>query len=256
MGDRLMYLSGVTSDKEEPAMIRAGIGLMIQPGNSYHRRVDRYPAWAADNGCFNPDTYIGDDAWLEWLDRLPRDGCLFVVIPDVSRRPDGSLGGDPVATWAKFEELAPVVREMGFPVALAAQDGIEDMPNLWEQLDACDCLFIAGSTAWKVGPEAERVGLMARALGKWVHGGRVNSLRRMKAMRYCLSFDGTFLKYRRRRRAGEPEGARDERGPAEIATWTTWLDSNPALWDFEAPSLPVHRAHVTSHSGRRPSDGE
>jgi hypothetical protein len=60
-------------------------------------------------------------------------------------------------------------------------------------------------------------------------------------MRYCLSFDGTYLKYRRRRRAGEHDTARDERGPGEIATWQTWLDSNPALWDFESPSLPVHK---------------
>src|SRR5690606_4057045 len=115
-GDGMKYLTGVTNDRDEPALIRHGVGLLIQPGNSYHLRVGRYPYWAADNGCFNPDTYIGDDAWLDWLDRLPRERCLFVVMPDVARRPDGSLGGDPVATWEKFKELAPVARDMGFPV--------------------------------------------------------------------------------------------------------------------------------------------
>lgn len=244
----MIYLSGVTNDRDEPVMIERGIGLMIQPGNSYHLRVDRYAYWAADNGCFNPDTYVGDDAWLDWLDRLPREGCLFVVVPDVARRPDGSLGGDPVATWDKFVELAPLVRGMGFPVALAAQDGVENMPNLREQLEACDCLFVAGSDDWKVGPDAERVGRMARALGKWVHGGRVNSLKRMKLMRYCNSADGTFLKYRKRRRSGEDEAARDLRGTGEIAGWVDWLRRNPSLFPCpEVPSLPVHRAaHVAA----------
>jgi hypothetical protein len=239
----VIYLSGVTSDRYEPDLIARGVGLMIQPGNSYHLRVDRYPYWAADNGCFQPATYIGDDAWLDWLDRLPRERCLFAVVPDVARRPDGSLGGDPVATWAKFEELAPIVQAMGFPAALAAQDGIEDMPNLREQLDACDVLFLAGSTEWKLGPQAEWIAHLARAMGKWVHMGRVNSLKRMKRAREmgCNSADGTFIKYRRRKRAGE-DIAPEARGTDEIGGWLLWLDANPPLFTDEMPSLPVHRA--------------
>lgn len=248
----MIYLSGVTNDREEPALVAAGIGLVVQPGNSYHLRIGRFPWWAADNGCLNPATYKGDDRWLEWLDRLPREGCLFVVAPDVARRPDGSLGGDPVGTWAKFAELGPLVQQMGFPAALAAQDGMETMGNVDEQLEACDCLFIAGSTAWKVGAAAEGLARRARNLGKWVHMGRCNSGKRIERARAmgCCSADGTFLKYRGRRRAGEADDARESRGVGEIGGWLAALQQNPllpGLGTFEAPALRVHReAHDRS----------
>lgn len=237
----MIYLSGVTSDRIEPDLLAHGVGLLIQPGNSYHLRVSRYPYWGADNGCFNPGTYKGDEAWLDWLDRLPRKGCLFAVVPDVARRPDGSLGGDPVATWAKFAQLAPLVQDMGFPAALAAQDGIENMANLREQLEALDCLFIAGSTAWKLGPRAEKVAKMARNMGKWVHMGRVNSFTRMERARSmgCNSADGTFLKYRLRQRG---QGNIEKRGALEVVKWIVRLDTHRGLFDdFETPSRPEHR---------------
>lgn len=226
-------MSGCTNDKIEPTLIAAGVGLMVQPGSGYATRILRYPYWAADNGCFNPDTYIGNDAWLNWLDKLPRERCLFVVIPDVSRRPDGSLGGDPVATWVKFQELAPVVREMGFPVALAAQDGIEDMPNLREQLEACDCLFIAGSTEWKLSLAAELVAKQARNLGRWVHMGRANSGKRLERARSmgCNSVDGTYLRF-------------PDTNMPKLIGWLDWLDATPmipGIHQFESPSHPNHR---------------
>lgn len=247
----MIYLTGSTNYRDEPALIAAGIGLIIQPANSYSKWVGRYPYWAADNGCFKPETYIGDDAWLEWLDRLSREGCLFVVIPDVARRPDGQLGGDPVATWSKFRMLAPLVREMGFPVALAAQNGIESMPNLREQLEACDCLFIGGSDEWKVSDESASVVRLARSLGKWCHMGRVNSRKRMAQARLmgCQSGDGTFVKYRIRKKAEDREGDIDKRGASEIGGWITFLgDNKPLPFEvFEAPSLPVHlKAHIAS----------
>lgn len=252
----MKYLTGVTNDRDEAEIIRYGIGLMIQPGNSYHLRVDRYPFYAADNGCFNPDTYKGDDAWLDWLDALPRERCLFAVVPDVARRPDGSLGGDPVATWDKFLALSPIVQAMGFPAALAAQDGIENMPNVNLQLALCDALFLAGSTEWKVGPEAEKLAHLARSMGKWVHMGRVNSLKRMKRAREmgCNSADGTFLKYRRRKNG---HGILDARGAGEIGGWLVWLDANPPLFNDETPSLPVHKdaiAQAPDFAGRSTAD--
>ncbi len=229
----MRYLSGCTNDTDEPALIAAGIGLMVQPGNSYVRRIDRYPMAAADNGALNPETYIGDDRWLEWCDRLPRS-VAFVVVPDVARRPDGSLGGDPVATWAKFQELAPVVKEMGHHVALAAQDGIELMPNLHEQIEACDVLFIAGSTDWKLA--AWPIVRMARNMGKPVHMGRVNSLRRLQTARLmgCTSADGTQLRYLNRTRA---DGTR--RGVAELLRQVEVLNQTPVLpglFQFEVPN--------------------
>lgn len=43
---------------------------------------------------------------------------------------------------------------------------------------AIRCLFIGGSTEWKEGPHAARLMQEAHARGKWVHVGRVNTLRR------------------------------------------------------------------------------
>jgi hypothetical protein len=247
----MIYLSGSTNDRDEPQMIAAGIGLIAQPGNGYWRRVDRYHWWAADNGCFTEETYVGDDAWLDWLDRLPRDRCLFAVLPDVARRPDGSLGGDPVATWERFGQLVDIVRDLGFPPALAAQNGIENMANLHEQLDACDALFLAGGPIdggieWKESPAAAHVARLARNQGRWVHMGRVNTRRRLELARAmgCNSADGTFMRWARRRRARDTHSTdRDRRGVADLEGWYAYLASRPPLpldrW--ETPSLPVHR---------------
>lgn len=252
----MIYLTGATNDDAEPVFIAAGSGLMIQPRSAYRKRRDRYPYFAIDNGCLNQKTYVGDVKFLDFVDQHPRDRCLFVVIPDVARKPDGSLGGDPVATWAKFQELAPIVREMGFPVALAAQDGIETMPNVRDQIDECDCLFIAGSTAWKLGPGAALVASLARNAGKWVHMGRVNSKKRLAIARAmgCQSADGTCLKYRRRKRKTDTEtNGLSQRGAGEITAWTKFLEDNPPLplTRFEGPTLDIHRrAHLASDTHR------
>lgn len=101
----MIYLSGSTNDTVEKALVAAGVGLMAQPA-TYGSRTPRYPFWGADSGCFNPVTYVGDDRYLRWLEALDaKERCLFATCPDVARTPDGELGGDPVATWARFEEL-------------------------------------------------------------------------------------------------------------------------------------------------------
>lgn len=122
---------------------------------------------------------------------------------------------------------------MGFPVALAAQNGIENMPNLAEQIDACDCLFIAGDTKWKLGIHAERVAKLARNAGKWVHMGRGNSRKRLERARSmgCQSIDGTYLRF-------------PDTNLPKLVGWLDWLDNTPMLpgiHEFESPSHPHHR---------------
>lgn len=232
----MIYLSGVTNDRDEPALIGAGIGLLVQPGNSYHLRVDRYPHFAADNGCFGGKW--DEDKHLAWLDRLPRT-ALFAVAPDVY--PDAQ------ATLELSAGYFELIRDMGFPVALVAQDGAEHLDLPWDDFD---CLFIGGErqeVEWKLGPYAEQVARAARAHGKWVHMGRVNSLKRMDRARSmgCLSADGTLLKWRRRVLPDEDSRAEsDDRSIGALAHWQSWLHRNPPLplSRFETPSLPVHRA--------------
>lgn len=233
----MIYLTGSTNARDEPTFIARGVGLIVQPGNSYGSRVDRYPCWAADNGCFA--ARWDEDTWLEWLDRLPRDRCLFAVAPDVY--PDAA------ATLERSLTYSDLVRRMGYPVALVAQDGAEHLDIPWDEFDA---LFIGGKVArrgereWKTGSGAEALCRQARLLGKWVHMGRVNSLRRIQHARAmgCNSADGTFVKYRRRRRQRDSsEDDRDARGAGELTDWLAFLDRQGILERFEAPALPVHR---------------
>lgn len=58
-------------------------------------------------------------------------------------------------------------------------------------------LFVGGSTAWKLGGAARSIIRQAKALGKHVHMGRVNSERRYRyALAIgCDSCDGTYLTF-------------------------------------------------------------
>ena len=65
----------------------------------------------------------------------------------------------------------------GLPAALVLQDGIpgpEAVP--WDQIEA---VFVGGSTEFKLGELAREIVGEATARGKWIHVGRVNSLRRI-----------------------------------------------------------------------------
>lgn len=144
--------------------------------------------WCADNGCYGKG-YPGDDKWLAWLDTYTaeqRERCLFATAPDVV--------GDAVATLARSAVWLPRIRALGYPAALVAQNGLESLDVPW---DTFDVLFIGGDTAWKLGPDARVLVAEAKARGKWVHMGRVNSERRMRYADAigCDSADGTYLAF-------------------------------------------------------------
>jgi hypothetical protein len=70
------------------------------------------------------------------------DKIRFVVAPDVVANARGTL--DLFRVWA------PRIRERGFRVALAGQDGLEYLQEeiLWNIVDA---FFVGGTTQWKLG---------------------------------------------------------------------------------------------------------
>lgn len=162
------------------------LGLMAQPGNTVHLWAGHYPAWAADNGCFAAGDRFDLGAYLCWLATLPTAGCLFAVAPDVV--------GDARATWERSRRVLPAIRRLGFPAALVAQDGLDVAALDW---DAFDCLFVGGTTAYKLSEAAYSAVGEAKRRGKHTHMGRVNSLRRLRlaAMAGYDSADGTFLKF-------------------------------------------------------------
>lgn len=180
-----MYLSGAKNAAIAADLAAGGIGLLRTPGNRY--TLEGVAVWALDNGCFT-GAYPGDGAYLALLDELEahRDRCLFVAVPDVVADAD--------ATLARFPDMAARIRARGWPVALVGQDGMEARPVPWQ---AVDWLFIGGSTEWKLGAGAADLIRQARARGKRVHVGRVNSWRRFArfAALGCDTADGTYLAF-------------------------------------------------------------
>lgn len=123
--------------------------------------------WAVDNGA-----YKGFDAtaFASLLVRLSgRPGCVFVACPDVV--------GNARATADRFAQWRHVIAELGFPVALVLQNGIEDIGVPWSQLDA---IFVGGDDEFKLSNATADIIQTAKEMGKWVHVGRVNSMERIE----------------------------------------------------------------------------
>src|SRR5262245_17875336 len=137
--------------------------------------------FAIDNGAFAGFDRSAFERLLEkHKDR--QDLCRFVAVPDVvasARR-----------TLEAFEQWRE--RLAGWRLALVAQDGLENLPIPWNQIDA---VFIGGSTEWKLGKHAADVIRTAKICGKWVHVGRVNTPGRFEYFDElgADSIDGTGL---------------------------------------------------------------
>jgi hypothetical protein len=203
-----LYLTGVSCGPSRAARL-PNLGLLAQPGNSVLRDVDagHYEMFAADNGFYglgNVDRAAWEaaaDRWLRWLvdEVVPRrDRCLYATAPDVLRwiEVDGARipVGDAAATLERSAPYLDVIRRLGLPAALVGQDGLEDLDVPWSDMDV---LFLGGSTAWKIGEAAADLSREAKARGKWVHMGRVNSWERLTRARLsgCDSADGTYLAF-------------------------------------------------------------
>lgn len=172
------------------AAIQAGrLGYIDTPAQG-NKRPDGV-TWVADNGCFS-DRWDEGKWWRFLVENAHRaDSCAFAVAPDVVADAD--------ATLARSLPWMPRIKALGYPVAFVAQDGLTIESTPWDDLDV---LFIGGSTAWKLGPQARELAGEAKRRGKGVHCGRVNSGRRL---RYAAaphpfglgadSVDGTFLTF-------------------------------------------------------------
>jgi hypothetical protein len=136
--------------------------------------------WAIDNGAF---AGFNAHAFMQLLKRAenqPR--LLWVAAPDVV--------GDAVKTLRSFAHWSPGIERMGFKVAFVGQDGAEDLLIPWGNFD---CWFIGGSTEWKLSDASRDLCREAKRLGKQIHMGRVNSLRRMRRAQLfgCDTVDGS-----------------------------------------------------------------
>lgn len=145
------------------AEIGVPVGQLLTPLTSYSLRAHRF---AIDNGGFNE---LDVDGLVRLMKREEqnRERCFFVTAPDVAC--------SALRTIELFHHFKPLFK--GWPVAFVCQDGQENLPMHWDEIDA---IFIGGSTSWKCSQHAVHLIKAAKALGKWVHAGRVNTASRWK----------------------------------------------------------------------------
>lgn len=180
----MIYLSGKI---RENLHLRPDMGWMLTPASG--RRATFGAPWAADNSCFSQGDRFRPAHFLTWLEAMDeqRDTCLFAVAPDVV--------GDAAATLRRSQPFFLPIHAAGYNVAFVAQDRQETLPLPWDDFE---CLFIGGTTGWKLSEPAFALAAEAKARGKWTHMGRVNSRIRLRASAAAGfdSADGTFITYR------------------------------------------------------------
>lgn len=207
----MIYLCNASSPPIKQAMREGHVGMLTTPREG--KSPAEIPVWAADNGCYGVG-YPGDIGYLNWLlrHRKHAERCLWATAPDVV--------GDAAATLKRSKPMLPLIRALGYRAAFIAQNGLDLRRIPWDNFDA---LFIGGAaecrpckyirpvgmatvikrcpicgrqfSEWKLGEEAAAAVVEAKARGKAVHMGRVNSGKRLiyAATLGCSSSDGTFL---------------------------------------------------------------
>ena len=212
------FLTGHSSPPvREAAKTNAGLGLLITPWTQqYIGHAGDYSHIALDNGVYSEFTGsqpFSAEKFRAMIKKVASNPELagktqFVVAPDVV--------GDWEGTLERSKPWLSEIRKSGLPVAFAAQDGIEKHPDKipWDDFDV---LFIGGSTAWKLGfnpidgvfrptdsqlrqsgynHDFTKMLREAKARGKRIHMGRVNSWKRAEMANYGMqldTMDGNFI---------------------------------------------------------------
>lgn len=138
-------------------------GQLLTPLTRYKNAGGIY---AIDNGAFSGFDPCGF-ARLLHRQEPHRDRCLFAVVPDIVGN-----GRRTLELWRHRDRF---IRD--WPLALVAQDGMEELEIPWSEVDA---LFIGGNDPWKESSHSIDLVKTAKTLGKHVHIGRVNTPRRYR----------------------------------------------------------------------------
>ncbi|MFG1709153.1 hypothetical protein ACFLIM_38775 [Nonomuraea sp. M3C6] len=215
-----LYLAPPSTPSIRAEIAAGRLGAILNPASG--NRLPDVGLFGVDNAVYG-GRYPGNRKYLKYLERFVpyADRCLFVTAPDEV--------GDAFATVARSRPMLKEIRAMGLPAALVAQDYMEFCPG-WDW-DDFDCLFIGGSTEWKLSDAAANLGIVANSIGLWTHVGRVNSLLRYRLVDWARSVDGTYLQ-----RAGP------DRGLPTVLGWCDALlkgdDQPPGLFDPPPPPNP------------------
>lgn len=158
--------------------------------------LGKTPVWAADNDAFsgfNSDRYLRmlDSILAGMIRRRGKFPPAFVTVPDVVC--------DHWRTMDLYQDWHREVGGRGLARCLVLQNGIEEVIDRhgwnaipWEDVEA---LFIGGDTPFKFCEQVRFIVGAAKSEGKWVHMGRVNSVKRMRyAIEIgCDSCDGSGM---------------------------------------------------------------
>ena len=157
------------------------VGQLLTPLTRYALRDPARP-WAIDNGAFSKFDRDAFDNLLKRESHHP-EHCLFVTVPDVV--------GSARRTLEVFEWWEEILAD-NWPLAFACQDGQEHLPIPWKSISA---VFIGGTTSWKCSEHAAHIIKAAKAIGIWVHVGRVNHPERFSHFEElgADSIDGTGI---------------------------------------------------------------
>lgn len=184
----MIYLSGCLPSNPEiqKLLVENDIGLMLTPLSQRHTRgMGLEWLWAADNACFA--NKWDENIWIKWLKSFSQpEKALFATVPDVVANHEKTL--------ERWEQYNQTVSSLGFKAAFVLQDGATIETTPW---DTMGCLFIGGSTKFKLSETARQHCQEAKSRSLWVHMGRVNSLKRMLLAKEwgVDSTDGTYLAF-------------------------------------------------------------
>lgn len=183
LSKRIIYLSGAI--RKELAK-KENIGFMLTPNMAMHPSCTTDQIWAADTGCYTQPEKYSNSRYLNWLRAQNTSTCLFAAAPDIL--------GNAKETLQRSAPVLTALRSIGFKAALVAQDGLENEIVPW---DMVDCLFIGGTTEWKLSIACAKLIAHATNRQKWVHMGRVNSFKRLRSAQAlgCDSVDGTHVAF-------------------------------------------------------------
>ena len=172
----------------------AGIGVILSGRGTVD---EKWPYWAMDNGCFSAGNDWNENSWFAWISKMPKT-AMWLTIPDAL--------GDAEETFQLSKRWIPILKDFGVPLAFVGQDGMNENIVPWSDID---CLFIGGTTDWKLSQGPKWV-IEAKSRGLATHAGRVNSWSRYRLFAEvgCDSADGTLVAF-------EPDAA--------VSTISSWF---------------------------------
>lgn len=177
------YASNTGTRRNLEALREAGWRILLTPENPTPRPGLAYGCDNGAWGAYNSGKPFNEQAFMDLIKRVGH-GADFVIAPDIV------AGGTKSLIFS--ESFMPFLRKFRL-VLLPVQDGmVADDVGAFLISYPNTGLFLGGSTEYKL-RTMYAWGMVAHAMGRYYHVGRVNSARRIRLAEEAgaHSFDGT-----------------------------------------------------------------